>query len=522
MKYIFLLYNTLRHLKATQIIFQLWYRIRIFNFKNSCYNLCVSKPLRWINQFYPSKIFFNHNEFVFLNIKESFNSNINWNYSAFGKLWAYNLNYFDFLNQEDLKKDEGLTLIYSYIKFEKQLTVGLEPYPVSLRLINWIKFISRHQIRDVKIDSILAKHLSILNKNLEYHLLGNHLLENAFALLFGAYYFRNNRVYMKSKSLLIRELNEQILSDGGHFELSPMYHKLILTRLLDSILLIELNPWKEDNLLKILREKSEKMLSWLYQVTYKNGETPMVNDSTHNISLSSKDLFNYSKNLKINSCNISLNESGYRRWSDNCVEIFMDIGPIGPDYIPGHAHADTFNFEFLYKERPIIVDLGISTYEKNSRRQLERSTEYHNTIRIDENDSSEVWGGFRVGQRAKIISFKEKKNKITATHDGYKRIGALHSRRFEKLNQKLIVEDIIESKKSHQIESFLHFHPDCRVSIEKNKLMVDSDITIVFRNYKSLTLEEYDFSAGYNQTKKAYKIRASVERKSKIEISYEN
>ena len=84
---------------------------------------------------------------------------------------------------------------------------------------------------------------------------------------------------------------------------------------------------------------------------------------------------------------------------------------------------------------------------------------------------------------------------------------------FEMLGQKLIIEDIIESKKSHQIESFLHFHPDCHISLENNKLMVGSDITIVFRNYKSLNLEEYDFSLGYNQTKKAYKIRASVERK---------
>ena len=168
----------------------------------------------------------------------------------------------------------------------------------------------------MKIDSILAKHLSVLKRNLEYHLLGNHLLENAFALLFGAYYFRNENVYIKSKTLLIRELNEQILDDGGHFELSPMYHSLILTRLLDCISLVELNHWKEDNLIKVLRKKL-RMLGWLYQVTYTSGQTPMVNDSTYNISLSSKDLFNYSKILKIIPGNITLHESGYRRWSDS-------------------------------------------------------------------------------------------------------------------------------------------------------------------------------------------------------------
>ena len=175
--------------------------------------------------------------FNFLNLEHKF-EDIDWNYSVNGKLWTYNLNYFDYLNQQDISREDGLTLIYNYIDSESNLKEGLEPYPISLRLINWIKFISKHQIQDEKIDRILAKHLSLLNKKLEYHLLGNHLLENAFALLFGAYYFGDETIYRSSKKLLEAELKEQILNDGGHFELSPMYHKLILTRLLDCINLI--------------------------------------------------------------------------------------------------------------------------------------------------------------------------------------------------------------------------------------------------------------------------------------------
>ena len=72
-------------------------------------------------------------------------------------------------------------------------------------------------------------------------MLGNHLLENAFSLLFGAYYFQDEKLYTKSYDLLISELNEQVLKDGAHFELSPMYHQIILSRLLDSIQLIKLN-----------------------------------------------------------------------------------------------------------------------------------------------------------------------------------------------------------------------------------------------------------------------------------------
>lgn len=516
-------FNTIKHLRSIQI----YYRIEKKFKKILCVNCAVKinlspKYVIWKNRVFNSKSLLGPSHFNFLNQEKKFSKKINWNFQSYGKLWAYNLNYFDFLNQNDISKQEGLNLMLSYIEFERQLDDGLESYPISLRLINWIKFISRHEIRDEKIDSILARHLSLLNKNLEYHLLGNHLLENAFALLFGAYYFEDETIYRRSKKLLESELNEQILNDGGHFELSPMYHQLLLTRLLDCINLIGNNPWKKDDLLEVINEKAHRMLGWLGNITYQNGNIPLVNDSTYGIALCSKQIFTYANSLKLKTRDSDLSDSGYRKWNEGSAEILMDLGQIGPDYIPGHAHADTFNFEFMYKGRPIIVDTGISTYEKNSRRQLERSTESHNTIRVDGKDSSEVWGGFRVARRAKIISFKEKENKIIATHDGYKRIGALHTRSFSKLDQKLIIEDIIESKKSHQIESFLHFHPDCNISVEKNKIEVDSVITITFKNHRNLIVEEYDFPLGYNRTKKACKIKTSTEKESKIEIAYEN
>ena len=517
-----LLFNTLKYLRFKQIYFQLFLRIRkvFFNTESKGYRLYRFQTLN-INEGFTAPNSYDSGEFFFLNIKHKFQE-IDWNCDIYGKLWAYNLNYFDFLNQKDITRQEGISLIRNYIKKRAKLKVGLEPYPISLRLINWIKFISKHRIQDEKIDKTLAKDLTILDKRLEYHLLGNHLLENAFSLLFGAYYFRENKIYKTSKKILESELNEQILDDGGHFELSPMYHQLLLTRLLDCINLLDNNRWKEDGLLNMMKLKASKMLGWLTKITYNDGRIPMFNDSTYDIALSSKEIFNYAKilNLKVN--NSPLSDSGYRSWNKGAAEILIDIGQIGPDYIPGHAHADTFNFEFLYNGRPIVVDKGISTYEKNSVRQLERSTESHNTIRLDGKDSSEVWGGFRVARRAQVIYIKEEKNKIIATHDGYKRIGAFHTRTFSMMNQKLIIEDVIDSKKSHQIESFIHFHPDCNINVEKDVIKIDPSIKITFKNHGNLIVEEYDFPVGFNRTKKAFKIRTLAEKKSKIEISYEN
>ena len=418
-----LIFNTIIHLKFIQIYYRFYYflRNRLFRYNVKKRIINDFNPIVWKNRIdYDNSYFKKENSFTFLNISHSFSDKINWNINQFGKLWTYNLNYFDFLNQENISKETGLQLIQDFIKNDAILKDGKEPYPISLRGINWVKFLSNNQVKDELINNTLYFHYCILFKNLEYHLLGNHLLENAFSLLFGAYYFQDEKLYNKSKNLLISELNEQVLKDGAHFELSPMYHQIILLRLLDSIQLIKLNSeWKKDDLLSFLELKASLMISWLCNITYKNGDIPMVNDATFNIAPNSKKIFTYAKHLGINSQDIPLSDSGYRKINSNNYELLIDVGNVGPSYQPGHAHSDTFNFELIKDGNPIIVDTGISTYEKNAIRQYERATHSHNTVKIGSKEQTQVWGGFRVAKRAKITHLIEKPNLIEASHDGY-------------------------------------------------------------------------------------------------------
>ena len=144
-----------------------------------------------------------------------------------------------------------------------------------------------------------------------------------------------------------------------------MYHQIILSRVLDSIQLIEFNiKWKKNDLLSYLKQKASLMISWLQNITFCNGKIPMVNDSTYNIALSSNKLFSYSKYLGIRHKKIPLSDSGYRKIMYDNYELFIDVGNIGPDYQPAYAHSDTFNFELIKGDNPIFVDTGISTYEK--------------------------------------------------------------------------------------------------------------------------------------------------------------
>ena len=155
-------------------------------------------------------------------------------------------------------------MIKDFIRNNTDLKDGLEPYPISLRGMNWIKFLSIHKICDPEIDSYLYYNYLLLLDKLEYHILGNHLLENGFSLLFAAYFFKNDKFYKVARQIIEEELEEQILDDGAHFERSPMYHQIILHRLLDCIQLVESNEqFNSESFLVFLKGKAADMLGFM-------------------------------------------------------------------------------------------------------------------------------------------------------------------------------------------------------------------------------------------------------------------
>ncbi|PKP09952.1 MAG: hypothetical protein CVU08_13980 [Bacteroidetes bacterium HGW-Bacteroidetes-3] len=506
-----LLFNTIKHLRPKQIGYRLFYVVRNRFYKKS-YAKTLNKeikPLDWKNSFYYPVSYGGEKTFSFINLVYTFEGEIDWNHHNFGKLWIYNLNYFDFLNQEHFKVKEGLSLINDYIKKESVLKDGKEPYPISLRGINWIKFLLKNNIVDRDINQVLYNHYQILVNNIEYHLLGNHLLENGFSLFFGAYYFKDEVLYNKATKILAAELKEQVLDDGAHFELSPMYHQIVLHHILDCIQLAELNMWKQDNLLLSLKDTASKMLSWLKAITFNGGTIPMVNDSAYGIAPISKQLFEYAEKIGIHWDSAKLSDSGYRMFKLKTYELFVDMGDVGPTYQPGHVHSDTFSFELQVNKKPLIVDPGISTYEKNAKRQLERETASHNTVQIGSQEQTQVWGGFRVAKRAKIINFKEDGNFVEATHNGYQNKGILHTRKFIVKDDRIVINDSLSKETDEAQIAFFHLHPNVKnIKIGKNEIeLCDEHIRMLFSdNLIKIEKEAYEYALGFNKTTQAQKI----------------
>lgn len=496
-----LLLHTLRYLKAEQLIFQIIRRLQKRTLPKGSHFLISSKIKVEFKELPISK--YNSvcsDSFCFLNIEDRFYS---WDDLRHGLLWAYNLNYFDWLLQPNLRMEVGVKWIERYISDIAKVRIGMNPYPISLRGMNWIKFMCIHKDslpvdRVVRWKRVLRQQYALLERSTERHLLGNHLLENACSLYMAGIFFSDFRVWRHAKGLLQREMAKQILEDGAHYEQSPMYHCILLDRLLDVYnFSVANNKFGEEQLLfdLVLNDKAKRMLGHLSGILYADGSFPLFNDSAFGIAPAPKSIFDYALRLGIVWNPLPLGSCGYRKLLAGEFEAFIDAGGVAASYQPGHSHADALNFELRIGGLPFIIDTGISTYEKTERRQYERGTSAHNTVMIEGVDSAEVWGGFRMGRRSKVKIEKDVSNKVIACQSGIRK-GMRHRRAFEITSQCFRITDHIEFSKSGK--SYLHFAPEIEIISCSDFEVITSRAIIRINGATHISLRDDYASDSYN------------------------
>ena len=169
-------FQAIRYLKFKQIFFRIYFRF----FKLPVVTTHLSSPSikkspSKFASYTTNEVFFSSGRVncIFLNEKRWFIlDDLPWDSKDIPKLWVYQLQYFDYIHK--LVPIEALTLMREWIRKNKA-GMGLEPYPTSLRIINWIIYLSNHGITDQEIESSIRYQFSNLISKLEYHLLGNNL-----------------------------------------------------------------------------------------------------------------------------------------------------------------------------------------------------------------------------------------------------------------------------------------------------------------------------------------------------------
>jgi uncharacterized heparinase superfamily protein len=399
------------------------------------------------------------------------------------KLWRYNLHYFGDLTSVDASARQGwhAALIDRWVRENPPASgTAWESYPTSLRIVNWVKWaLAGHELPP-RAEQSLAIQTRWLARRLERHLLGNHLLANAKALLFAGAWFAGPEAsdwIALGNRILTAELTEQILEDGGHFERSTMYHALALEDVLDLVNLGRcLDPpgaRAAGSSLVACRARVGAMRDWLAAMTHPDGEIAFFNDAAFGIAAVPAALDAYAERLGFRGPRpapdglTTLRSSGYTRMSRGSAVVIVDHAPVGPDYLPGHAHADTLSFELSLFGTRVLVNSGTSRYGADPERLRQRGTAAHNTVIIDDADSSEVWSGFRVARRARpfgLVVDDRGDPTVSCAHDGYHRLPGRpsHRRTLTLAADSLEICDEITGD-FRKAEARLHLHPAVRV-----------------------------------------------------------
>lgn len=486
-------FYTLKDLKFVQIWFRVFYIIKrklisVFRTKvDKYYQKIGEKKIAYKfldnypvvrRKYYNAKISdIFRNKFFFLNREIDFGSKIDWNGEELNsgtRLWKLNLHYHEYLIELaytylDNNDKRILDFIVATIRdWDTNNPIGLKDfykdnwnsYSISVRVISWIKLIHiLHESLDRKIIdylvSLVLKNVYFLKDNIEYDILGNHIIKNWKALYTAGVFLQRTDLKKLSKKVMEKYVLCQFSEEGMHEELSPMYAGIVLEDLM------EVYAISKDQRLK---EISEKLLFCVQKLTDFDRNYLFFNDSVQNNGVQLSDLKNMAKRLyvrvDIEDDNYSSFDGFYVRRSDNEIFVF-DAGDLVLGHQPGHAHCDALSFEYCYNGGKVFTNSGVYEYNNTEKRWYCRSTQAHNTVVIGKTDQSDMWGSFRVAKKAQVSC-----EVITKTKNEMKLVGkvknriSIHTREITVRDRRIDILDKIESNKVDEYKIYLHLNPE--------------------------------------------------------------
>lgn len=369
--------------------------------------------------------------FHFLNEERRLGRPADWVQGKASQLWRYHLHYFEwawsFIDHPN-RAWASTEFRHLWRSWRDSTSFGKwdawSPYVVSLRawaLCDLFGPLVAGTDDEVDFLADIALHAGFVRANLELDVGGNHLLKNLKALLGLGVFLEDEALVRVGTDHLSRQLEVQVLADGGHYERSPSYHCQVLGDLIDvaGLLSSSRRPGPAG-----LQRTIEAMQGWLGAMLLPDGEVPLFNDCT----AVAPDRLSLLRPTSAEPAGLRvLQPSGCVVMDDgHGLHLVADVGPPCPPELPAHAQADCLSFVLSVDGVPVIVDTGTSTYQAGPRRDYERSTRAHNTVEIDGENQTEVWATFRAGRRANPHLEQATENAgevvVSASHDGYERL----------------------------------------------------------------------------------------------------
>jgi len=402
-----------------------------------------------------------------------------------------------------------------------------------IRVANWI--VGWYFFKDsqaitpefmAKFLNSLLIHGGFIKSNLEYSegLTSNHYISNIVGLFYLGLFlleFKEGKEWLSfSKQELEKEMEKQVYPDGMDFEASTCYHRFVLELFFYTALLARINgiDFSSDYLSRL-----RKMFDFVLYTLKPDGKMPQIGDNDsgrlHKFEAGEKEVLDMKYLLdlgaiffgeakyKIREFTLSpevlwiFAAEGLRDWrnmpertigglksnnfSDAGIYIMREgsnysivsSGPNGQNGNGGHSHNDKLSFEIFIDGEEVFIDPGSYVYTSYPIwRDRFRSTRFHNTLTIDEQEQSRFLTLFSMVEQAKpkIIRWgtNDTLDIFIGEHYGYTRLpdNLIHQRtiKFYKKKGRWEFQDNVYNlenrfHRGHTIKWSLILHPDIEI-----------------------------------------------------------
>lgn len=361
-----------------------------------------------------------------------------------------------------------------------------------------------------KVTESLWQHLIFVEAHLEFSHVkrSNHYLSNILGLFCLSSFLDGNGMHSRREKyarLLEKEMFYQVREDGGDYESSTGYHILVMQMFTTAALLMRASGRK-------VPAAMEERLAHMYQLVAvladDAGRVPHIGDCDDGrVELLSDDVKRFlctqpdarhsltipsllgvgTALLRRNFGGVGhdaewygLNRDSYTSMHDTPrpeLSLFPSSG-IGvvekdgchaillamPNGIYGkgsHTHNDKLSVLVRLGSEELFCDAGTGVYTRDAEmRNRFRATESHNTAMIDNTEQNSVPPGttgiFVLGDEAQVGEIRTSNSgdaiTVEASHDGYRRLEVIHSRKLQLSSEKLQIEDIFIGNGRHRVQ----------------------------------------------------------------------
>ena len=245
------------------------------------------------------------------------------------------------------------------------------------------------------------------------------------------------RYLPRSVEHLSRELERQIMPDGGHIGRNPDTLVALLMRLVP---LRECFGSRGLEVPQVLISTIDRMIPMLRLLLHTDGGLAAFNGT---VSGRAEEVAAILDTDTVRGRPLTQARfNGYQRLSRERTTVIADAGPAPPLRAGGDTQAGCLSFELSHGRHRVIVNCGAATAFDGEWRDMARTTAAHSTATVNNRSSGRIARDFltrfilghaHVSGPRSVRSKREDSERgsiVEAEHDGYlKRFGIIHSRR---------------------------------------------------------------------------------------------